>query len=284
MKVGLALSGGGIRGIAHAGVLKALEENNIPIDIIGGTSSGGLVASLYAIGYSPENIFESFKKYAKDIVSINSVPLISGLGSIIGRKKAKFIGFNTGISIEETCSDFAKNKGIENISNIKMPLVIPAVDMKDGKEYVFTNYIPKENDDDTKYITDISVGRAVRASSSFPAIFCPCDFKKHRFLDGGVLDNIPVKEVKKQGATKIIAVNFENDEIDETSNVMDIAMHTINIMGNKISEQSLDSSDFVLTIKTPKMGLLDTQNMESCFDYGYSSTINNIEKIKQIIK
>ena len=64
MKIGIALSGGGIRGIAHAGVLKALEDNNIKIDVIGGTSSGSLIASLYAMGYSPYYIYILFKKYS----------------------------------------------------------------------------------------------------------------------------------------------------------------------------------------------------------------------------
>ena len=68
MKLGLALSGGGIRGIAHAGVLKALEENGIKPSVIGGTSAGGLIASLYALGYSPYYIYILFKRYAKDIV------------------------------------------------------------------------------------------------------------------------------------------------------------------------------------------------------------------------
>ena len=63
MKLGLALSGGGIRGIAHAGVLKALEENDIKVDVIGGTSAGGLIASLYAIGYSPMYIYLLFIYY-----------------------------------------------------------------------------------------------------------------------------------------------------------------------------------------------------------------------------
>ena len=71
MKLGLALSGGGIRGIAHAGVLKALEENDIKVDVIGGTSAGGLIASLYAIGYSPMYIYLLFKKYANEIININ---------------------------------------------------------------------------------------------------------------------------------------------------------------------------------------------------------------------
>lgn len=284
MKIGLALSGGGIRGIAHAGVIKALEENDIKLDVIGGTSSGGIIASLYAMGYSADDIFEIFKTNAKEIVNINSIPILTKIGGFISRKKAKFIGFKTGLGIEEKYANLAEAKGIKVISDIKMPLVIPAVDMNDTNEYIFTNYIPKENKDNIKYINDISIGRAVRASSSFPAIFCPCEYKKHKFLDGGVLDNIPVKEVKKQGAQKVIAVNFENDEIDEKSNVMDIAMRTINIMGNKISENNLELSDYILTIKTNNMGLLDINNMEYCYKYGYEATIKNIDNIKKIIQ
>ena len=266
-KLGLALSGGGIRGIAHAGVLKALEDNNIKVDIIGGTSSGGLIASLYAMGYSPMYIFFLFKKYADEIINISSAPIIAGISNFMNKKKSRFIGFKSGLSLEKSYNDLAIRKGINSISDVKMPLVIPAVDISDSREYVFTNYIPPNKDDKVKYIDDISIGKAVRASSSFPAIFCPCNFKTHKFLDGGVLDNIPVSEVKKQGATKVIAVNFKADDIDEDSNVMDITMRTIDIMGNKISEESLEMSDFILTIQTDKTGLLDTKKLDSCYKF-----------------
>ena len=75
MKLGIALSGGGIRGIAHAGVLKALEENKIKIEAIGGTSSGALIAGLYVLGYSPEDMYHLFRAYAKDIVGIGQNPI-----------------------------------------------------------------------------------------------------------------------------------------------------------------------------------------------------------------
>lgn len=165
-----------------------------------------------------------------------------------------------------------------------MPLVIPSVDVKLSKEYIFTNNIPKESEDPSQYITDISVGKAVRASSSFPAIFCPCDFKTHKFLDGGVLDNIPVIEVKKQGANKVIAINFKADDVNENSNIMDIAMRTIDIMGNKISEESLEQSDFVVTVSTDKTGLLEIEKLDKCYQYGYQAIIQNLDKIHQILK
>lgn len=164
-----------------------------------------------------------------------------------------------------------------------MPLVIPTVDVQDSKEYIFTNSIPKSSQDTTKYISDISIGKAIRASSSFPVVFCPCEFKKHKFLDGGILNNFPSLEVKNQDVDKIITVNFKADDINEKSNVMDIIMRSIDIMGNKISEESLQSSDMVLTIKTDKTGLLEIEKLDDCYKYGYEQTINNIEKIKSII-
>ena len=282
MKLGIALSGGGIRGIAHAGVLKALEDNGIKVDVIGGTSSGGLIASLYAMGYSPYYIYILFKKYSKDIVNINSAPIVSGIKNFMFNKKLRLSGLKTGKSLEKIYNEAALRKGVKKMKDIQMPIVIPAVDITESKEYVFTNNIPK-NEDENKYITDITVGKAVRASSSFPAVFCPCDFKTHRFLDGGALDNIPVYEVKKQGVDKVIAVNFDADTVDDESNIMDIAMKTIDIMGNKISEESLKLSDFVLTVKTDKTGLLDTEKLDSCYKYGYQAVINKLEEIKKIL-
>lgn len=283
MKIGIALSGGGIRGIAHAGVLKALEDNNIKIDVIGGTSSGSLIASLYAMGYSPYYIYILFKKYSKDIVNINSSPIITGISNFMINKKLKLSGLKSGENIESMYNEIALRKGIRTIRDIQMPIVIPAVDITESKEYVFTNCIP-ENEEKSKYITDITIGKAVRASSSFPAVFCPCDFENHKFLDGGALDNIPVHEVKKQGVDKVIAVNFDADTVDDESNIMDIAMKTIDIMGNKISEKSLKMSDYVLTVKTDKTGLLDVEKLDICYKYGYKAVMNNIDEIKRILE
>ncbi len=280
MKIGLALSGGGIRGIAHAGVIKALEEHGIRPNIIGGTSAGGIIASLYALGYSPYYIYILFKRYAKDIVEINSSPIVSGITGFMLNKKIVISGLKTGENIEKTFDELAIRKRVRNIGDIKnIPLVIPTVDISDGREYIFTNN-PINNDN--KYISNISLGKAVRASSSFPGVFSPCNYKSHLFLDGGVLDNVPVKEVKKQGADKVIAVNFKADDVDENSNIMDIAMRTLDIMGNKISKDSLESSDYILTIKTDKTGLLDIEKLDSCYKFGYRQTCKEINEIRKI--
>ena len=283
MKLGIALSGGGIRGIAHAGVLKALEDNDIKIDIIGGCSSGSIIAILYAMGYKPNYIYRLFKKYAKDIAALNTKPLISGLKNRIFKSK-KVTGLKDGQQIEELCNKLAIRKGIHNIREILMPIVIPSVDLTESKEYVFTNRVPDNALDISQYITETTIGKAVRASSSFPAVFSPCTIGTHAFMDGGVLDNIPVKEVKKQGADKVIAVKFDAEKIDKNSNIMDIAMKTIDIMGSKISEESLEMSDLVLNVYTDKVGLLDVKKLDSCYQYGYDCVIENLGKIRSIAR
>lgn len=133
-------------------------------------------------------------------------------------------------------------------------------------------------------IIPLRLNQICRRTFSFPAVFCPCEYKNHKFLDGGALDNVPVVEVRKQGVDKVIAVNFKADDIDESSNMMDVAMRTIDIMGNKISEESLKNSDYILTVRTDKTGLLDTNKLDSCFEYGYKTVMENIKNIENILK
>lgn len=242
MKLGIALSGGGIRGIAHAGALRALEENNINVDIISGTSSGSIIATLYALGYSPYYIYILFKRYAKDICEISGMPIISGATNFIVNKKLNINGIKDGDKLEEAFNNLANKKGIKKIGQIKMPILIPAVDISKSREFVFSSIKREE------YIQDIEIGKAIHASSAFPVVFKPCEYKDHLFVDGGVLDNTPVRILKDNGADKVIAIRFDSDPVNKESNVMDITMKTIDIMGNKLCDEQFDMSDFIMTI------------------------------------
>ena len=282
MGIGIALAGGGIRGIAHAGVLKALEENHIRIEAIGGTSAGSIVAALYAMGYKPYYIYVLFKKYAEELINIGNVPIVNGIGNFVRCKKMGIAGLKDGTSLENMCNELGLRKGVKTIGDIKMPLAIPTVDIMDSKEYIFTNCAPRNNPYDN-YITEIGIGKAIRASCSFPAMFCPCEFKNHMFMDGGTLDNIPVIPLKRMYNKKIMAVNFEADKVEENSDVMDIIMKTLDIMGNKISEEGIKQSDFVLTVPTDRAGLFDIEKLDKCYKFGYETVMKNIDKIKKIV-
>ena len=282
MGIGIAFAGGGIRGIAHVGVLKALEENNIKIEAVGGTSAGSIVAALYAMGYKPYYIYVLFKKYAQDIINIGNSSIVNGIGNFVKTKKIGIAGLNDGTLLEKMFNELATRKKMKAVADIKMPLVIPAVDIAEAKEYIFTNCAPRNNVND-EYITEISIGKAIRASSSFPAYFCPCEYKKHIFMDGGVLDNTPILPLKRICKHKVMAVNFEADPVEENCDVMDIIMKTLDIMGNKIAEESFKQSDLVLTVPTDRAGLFDIEKMDKCYKFGYDTTMKNIEKIKKLI-
>ncbi len=283
MKVGVSLAGGGIRGIAHVGVLKALEDNNIKVAAIAGTSAGSIIATLYAMGYSPYYIYLLFKRYARDIINIRSKPIINGITNFIRNNKIGIAGLSDGNEFEKMYDELARKKGFRLIGDIKMPLLVSAVDIGESKEYIFTNCASRKNIKDN-YITEIGIGRAVRASSSFPAIFCPCEYKNHIFMDGGVLNNLPTEELKKVYTGKIISVNFESDPVYNDYDIMNIIMKTLDIMGNKLSINSLKKSDFVLTVPTDGTGLIDVDKMDICYKYGYEIAIKNIDKIRKMLE
>ncbi len=278
MKLGIALSGGGIRGIAHAGVLKALEESNIRFDMISGTSSGSMVASMYAMGYSPYYIYILFKRYAKDICELDGMPKISSFRNFIVNKTIDVNGLNSGEKTEEAFNIVAKKQGIGKMSQIRFPLFITSVDISSSQEIIFSSI------KNSKYINDIDVGTAIKASSAFPVIFEPCKYKDYLLVDGGVLDNIPIKILKENKADKVIAIRFESDEVTSKSNIMDITMKTIDIMGNKLCDEQLEMCDYILTIPSDGTGLLEVDNLDFCYKSGYIEAIKNINAIKKCLR
>lgn len=100
----------------------------------------------------------------------------------------------------------------------------------------------------------------------------------------GVLDNIPIQEVKKQGADYIIGIKFEEETIDQSSNLMDIIMKTIDIMGNKISHNYFPLCDILLSVPIKKCNLFDITQLESCFISGYQCVMNSSKELKNIVK
>jgi NTE family protein len=179
--IALVLGSGGARGLAHIGVIKALEEHNIPIDFIAGTSIGAFIGGLYASGISAAALESLVWEVDKMMIARIFKPKIFAPGVIDNKRIAAFI------------KDIVGNVKIENM---KIPFAAVATDFVSGKEVVI----------DKGYLTD-----AVMASIAIPALFQPVYLNSRFLLDGGLSNPLPISVAKEMKAEKIIAVNVSPD-------------------------------------------------------------------------
>lgn len=284
MKLGLSLSGGGIKGVAHIGALKAFEENNIKFDVVTGTSSGSIIATLYAAGYSSDEMLKIFNKFSKKIKYVdfrNVLKLIFGL--FYGEIAIK--GFNSGRVIEKAVNDFCKQKNISNISDFKLPLGIPSVDLYTNtiSAFISTNYLAHKSKN-INYINDIQIGKAVKASTAFPGIFEPVKFKDNILVDGGLKENTPWKLAKDLGADKVINIIFDTPyKMCKCDNIVQIIESSINVLSREASLCDMIGAECVIHIHTDEgIGLLDMKYTNQLYELGYAATIKKINEIRKM--
>ena len=285
MKIGLCLSGGGVKGAAHIGALKALEEENIKIDCISGTSSGSIVSSLYAMGYTPNEIYLLFKKFGKEISKVDILKIIKLIYGLIFKRKIIIEGLNSGNKLYKIVQEQASKKEIKQIKDIKMPLIIPSVNLYNGEIYLFTSLENNRKYSD-EYITlnNIEIGRAVQASCSYPGVFCPVNLKNKKLIDGGVRENTPWKELKELGADKIISIVFEKEEkIKKDVNMIDCIIKAMEIQSHELYNYEVDGLEYILKIKTDLTSLLEIEKINELYKEGYKQTKRNMEKIKSYL-
>lgn len=285
MKIGLCLSGGGIKGAAHIGVIKALEEENIKFDCVSGTSSGSIVASLYAMGYSPEEMLELFKNYGKEISKVDWCIIFKLIFGLIFKREICVEGLNKGTKIEKIINRSAKQKNIKLISDIKMPLIIPSVNLYDGSIYMFTSQQnERKYSDEVITVNNIDIGKAVEASCSYPGIFCPTNYNNKKLVDGGVRENTPWKELKNIGAEKIISVVFEEKKKEKKNvNMLDCITGSMGIMMHELYNYEIEEIEYLLKIKTDKIWLLDIEKTEKLCKIGYEITKRKMKEIKEYL-
>ena len=281
MKIGLALAGGGVKGAGHLGVIKALEENGIEIGYIGGTSIGSIVAAFYAMGYNSAEMLKLFKYFSRDVMKVDPKYYWSNVKS---RKNFMGYGLLSGDAIENAMDECAKLKGYKDIKDLKMPIVMPTVDIKESKKYVSTNHAFDENFPEDTYIRDISIGKATRASASYPGVFAPTIYKEHKFVDGGIIDNLPAHEVRKLGAGKVLSVRFSSANKTDPKNVFEVALKSVDLLFDQRTAAEIASSDFALTLDMPEASVFSVKKIDYCYNQGYIAAIENMSKIKEIFK
>lgn len=282
MKLGLSLSGGGIKGVCHIGAIKALEEANIKFDYISGTSSGSIVATLYACGFTTDEIYDIFKKYAKELKYVDLKNVLQLIKNIFTGKGFTIDGLNSGSKICKFVNEVCKKKGISNINQIKMPLLIPAVNIHNEAVYVFSNNVKGNKYDDVKYINSVNIGTAVQASCSYPGVFSPCKYGEELLVDGGIAENLPWRETKRAGAEKVLSIVFTDKKPKSCcKNLFEVVGKSFSILNHELNKYEWDGTDCLLKIKTDNIGLLDRSKMAQLYKEGYFQTKNSISEIKR---
>jgi NTE family protein len=260
-KVGLALGGGAARGLAHIGVLEALEHEGIPIDMIAGTSMGAIIGAFYA--------------HTRDIT------LIKEMAMEVGKHRIRFFTDltipRTGILRWKWVEDRLKKViGGVRFDDLKIPFSCVAVDIDNGEELILNEGL---------------VWDAARASATVPVALSINPWKNRYLVDGGVSNPVPVNALKQMGADFIIAVNVLHDTVNATAqkphkkarenNIFTIMTKTVYIFSYRVIGTSLAGADVVIEPDMGGISFTDFHRAEECIKRGTRMTQNVIPEIKR---
>jgi NTE family protein len=245
-RIGFVLSGGGARGFAHLGFLKALNEAGIYPDVIAGTSAGALAGVLYADGYTPEEILKITNTGSRFDLLRPALPR-EGLLQISGITKI-----------------LRTHLRAKTFSELKIPLFVTATDINNAK---------------VVYFSDGNLVDTVIASSSIPVLFPPVKLGEFYYVDGGVLDNLPIRPIENICHVKIGSFVNQVGYIEKITGLMSLAERTFMVgMSKELFEKAKKFDLFVAPDELRNYRILDTMKACEMFDVGYKATR---EKLKE---
>lgn len=256
-KIGIALGAGAARGWAHIGVLKALEENHIEPEIISGTSAGGVVGAFYAADAIPilEDALKNFKSL-KDTLSHLDFGLGSG-GMITGKRWwKKFL---------ETYLP------VRRFEELRKPFGVVTVDLVTMQEI---------------HITSGELMPAIRSTVAVPGFFSPFEYKNYKFVDGGILNPVPIDLARDLGAEVVIAVDLNSrPETEIPESLREIFLRSVEIMQYKIKfyNKMIFKPDIVIEPDLDDISFLDYHKHQIAIAEGYRATMEKMDQIKKVI-
>jgi NTE family protein len=246
LKIGLALSGGGAKGLAHLGVLKALDENHLRPSVISGASAGAIAGAFYACGYAPDEILDL-------IMHENILKLARPSMSLRGLLKM------------ENTSLFYERYLVKNIEELKIPLIINATEIRFGK---------------TVYFSSGNLIKAIQASSCIPAIFEPITIDDNVYVDGGILNNLPLEPIVAQ-CDKLIGVHANpHGDFKDVKNLKMVLERTflLSIAQNVYAHKHLCDL-FIEPAELANYNVFSLNDGKKIFDIGYQGAKKALEKI-----
>jgi NTE family protein len=247
-KIGLALGGGAAKGIAHVGVLKALEDHKVSIRYIAGTSVGAMIAALYAFDVSVDEIGGLAKRLT--------------MSKVTSFKLSK-TGFFSTSSLRELMTEYI---GEVNIEDAKIPLSIVATDIRNGEEIILRTG---------------SVADAVCASAAIPGIYIPVKIDNRSLVDGGLVQNVPIEALQSMGAGVTIASHLNSaSHYSEISHVLDVMRNAFEIAVSHHTQDQLRDADVVISMDVSEFSLRDnTDRYDELFQIGYNTASQQLSKL-----
>ena len=271
--LGIALEGGGAKGLAHIGVLQWFEEHHIPVDRIAGTSMGGLVGGLYATGLRPSEIRQIINGIPWNEVLVGQVPY----PALAFRRKEDLraypnrleLGLRGGVSVPGGLNSGQAVLGVidkymlpysqpRSFDDLPIPFRCVATDLVSGKEVIFSSG---------------SISTALRSTMSLPGVFSPVKGKDKIYIDGGLLNNLPTDVVKKMGADFVIGVHLSVGPPDpkKLRTIFEIAGGATGVMIDANVLRGMELSDLLLTIDVAGYSTLDFSRADQIVDKGYQA-------------
>ncbi len=286
-RIGLALSGGGARGLAQIGVLKEFERCGLQVDLIAGTSMGGIIGGLWAAGYTADSI-EQLTKSVKWSGFFSDKPRRSSLFLTQREHGEKYLlairfeGFKPtipkaltgGQKLNSLLTKLALEpnyRSRHNFDNLKIPLRICAVDILTAKPVIFKNG---------------NLADALRATMSVPLAFTPLELDSMLLMDGGLLTPIPVEVAKSEGCDFVIAVNTTSTLLDrdQIKDAVDIANQTTTIMQLEARRRELSQADAVIVPELNEHSATDFDDIDKLIEIGQEAAIKAMPAIMQSIE
>lgn len=282
-KIGLALGGGGVRGLAHIGILNLLEELDLEPFCISGTSMGAIVGSGYALYKDANHVKQSILRIIKEC-SLEKLEEFSYKTHYFHKEKdlkERFLSFIKEMYIwkqqKEKLSilssdwlDRSIDKFVDGFKfkDLNLSFSAVAVDLLTGEEVIFNTG---------------NLNIALKASSAIPGIFPPIAYEGRELIDGGIINTVPVEICRKMNPDKIIAVNVERGvKKREIQCGWDVILQSDDIKGAYINKIQLEKADIIINVQLPTVGWSEFTKAADCIKAGYETAKNlrqNIEKL-----
>lgn len=284
MSLGLALAGGGLKGVAHIGALKALQELGIKIDYISGTSSGSIFAAMYAMGFSIQEMRDETLAHYKMLTKVTKKPFAIAAVSLATKGVAEIGGLMPSENISELIKTISRDKKMKLMSDVKTPLAITTVDTISTKECIFLSEKCNKKYEDIDYLYNTPIDIAVRSSMSFPGIYTTTNYGKYNFIDGGTKDNLPIQVLKDMGATKTLGLSFKFDPYKPKDDLMAILLRTVDIFSMKDVQEAQKQADLFYEIDALGSSLLEIDDIDRIIKSGYDTIMKNKKHILELMK